>query len=151
MMRRRSPANKQDALISTADVPGLGGALDAKQDALTGTADVPGLNAALELKQDAIGSISDVPGLSGALNGKQDTLTGIADVPGLNAALNAKQNTLTFVNSILPSGFGSVQEEEDSGLVVYTPPDVSMFQLGLQAPSNDKSHAAFMVSASYCG
>ena len=126
---------KQDALISTADVPGLGSALDAKQNALTGTADVPGLNAALELKQDAIGSISDVPGLNAALNGKQDTLTGIADVPGLSAALNAKQNTLTFVNSILPSGFGSVQEEEDSGLVVYTPPDLSMFQLGLQAPT----------------
>jgi len=125
---------KQDVLTGTADVPGLLATLSSKQDTLTNMADVPGLAAALDTKQGVLMGTADVPGLNAALDAKQGVLTGTADVPGLNAALDAKQHSLTFVNSIIASGSGSVQEEEDSGLVVYTPPNLSIYQLGLQAP-----------------
>jgi hypothetical protein len=126
---------KQDTLTSPADVPGLDATLSSKQDTLTSMADVPGLATALDAKQGVLMGTADVPGLNAALDAKQGVLTGTADVPGLNAALDAKQHSLTFVNSIIASGSGSVQEEEDSGLVVYTPPNLSIYQLGLQEPA----------------
>ena len=53
---------------------------------------------------------------------EQPTLTGIGDVPGLQTALNGKQASTTFVNALVASGVGSIAEDEDAGVVTYTPP-----------------------------
>lgn len=76
----------------------------------------------------------DGDSLESALEGKQNTLTGTSDVPGLDAALATKQHLLTFRNSIFPSAFGSINEDEGNGMVTYTPPDLSAFQLSLDIP-----------------
>ena len=142
---------KQDALTSPADVPGLDAILSSKQDTLTSMADVPELIAALDTKQGVLTGTVDIPGLNAALDAKQEVLTGTADVPGLNAALDAKQHSLTFVNSIIASGSGSVQEQEDSGLVVYTPPNLSIYQLGLQEPAiaSPSGNGSLTLSSSF--
>lgn len=67
---------------------------------------------------------------------EQPTLTGIGDVPGLQTALNGKQASTTFVNALVASGVGSIAEDEDAGVVTYTPPVLNAAAVGLGNVTN---------------